>query len=84
MKVWAAIVSHRHGIDHFMAGSHDGIRRKVARYVADNWDEAKELDETLPADPPEDDSEAISAYFDTQSNHGGGEYVDFFTPEEVE
>lgn len=62
--VWVLTIDHRHGSDTTVHRSEAGARKWLAGYVREWWDDAV-VRGGAPAEPPEDDDEAVELYFDT-------------------
>ena len=58
IKLWAAVICHRHGHDVFVARDRDELFGLVYNYVCSWWER-----EHLEGKPPEDALEAIDRYF---------------------
>lgn len=74
MKIYPAIIEHRHGTDLYLGKSEDELKDKIYEYV-DNW----WTDELPLEDMPEDRDEAINNYFELVE----GEFVTYFLPEDI-
>lgn len=59
MRVWIAGVSHRHGVDLFVAATEDGLYAKLAGYARDWWHEAGLPEE----DKDGEDRAVVEGYF---------------------
>lgn len=63
MKLYTAIVEHKHGTNTYASLSEEGIRKEVADYCRDWWTDF----ENLPEEVPENDQEVIDLYFDGEN-----------------
>ena len=65
MKVWIAVVEHRHGQNVYAARTKKALVRQLYEYVEEWW--ASEIpDEELPADQPKQD--VVDRYFEHVSH----------------
>jgi hypothetical protein len=77
VKVYLALVTHRHGENVYAAGSQKELRTKLYGYVAGSWAEFRK---TRPL--PRSEKAAISQYFDVAKEFGA--YGEFLTYHEDE
>lgn len=68
MRVWVAVITHRHGNDILVALSKPDVLAEVYKYVKGSWGEVLEGHEI-----PNDHVKAIDQYFDATE---GDEYCD--------
>jgi hypothetical protein len=61
MKLYTAIVEHKHGTNSYASLTEEGIRKEVADYCREWWNDYDGLSGT---DAPEDDQAVIDQYFD--------------------
>jgi len=78
ITVFVACVSHRHGMDHWVAASKQVLAEQLYEYVQNWWSDWDKLPE-LPADP----HEAVQLYFEAASDAQNGEFLDTSTHEIV-
>lgn len=79
VKIWSCLIHHRHGVNHYMAKSEEGLQKQVYAYVAENWKDEMDDDHEMP----EDIEEAIEEYFEVMRNQCGEEWMEHFGPESL-
>ncbi len=57
--VWVLVIEHRHGFNHYVNKTKEGMLEELANYAVEWWDE---LD--IPEEMPLTQQEIINTYFD--------------------
>ena len=65
-KVFIGVIEHKYGINHYASKTEEGLKKQLAEFCTDWWDDFASLSEIkIPAT----DQEIIDVYFD--SEHAG-------------
>lgn len=70
-KVWVLVIEHRHGFNHYVNKTNEGMLNALAEYCKEWWEELQYSEEI-----PSDRGELIDTYFDNV-------YEEWYTYEEV-
>jgi hypothetical protein len=79
--VLVALIDHEHGTNVGVFTSRAGALSWVADYARQWWQDALELDETLPETPPADDASCSEMYFEAMRD---AQYPETFQIQEAQ
>ena len=65
-KVFIGVIEHKYGINHYASKTEEGLKKQIAEFCTDWWDDFASLSEI---EIPATDDEIINVYFD--SEHAG-------------
>jgi len=80
VSIWGACVSHRHGCDHWLAGTEDELYVALYGYVVSWWRDWFGVDgDEHYVEIPDDPKQAVKHYFQVTSEApDDAEYLDVF------